>query len=60
MTLRFFSSYESIFIGISALDPKGESFLSEQDLLGMEKIYPIDKQDLEPEIAIVEVDRQQK
>ena len=35
MTLRFFSSSESIFIGISALDPKGESFLSEKDLLGI-------------------------
>ena len=53
MTRRFFSSSESISIGISALDPKGESFLSQQDLLGMAKIYSIDKQNLEHEIPLV-------
>ena len=60
MTRRFFSSSESIFIGISALDPKGESFLSEQDLLGIAKIYSIDKQNLEHEFLCKKADRQQK
>ena len=56
MTWCFFSSSESIFIGISALDLKVELFLSEQDLLGMlgmAKIYSIDKQDLEYENPLV-------
>ena len=42
-----------ILLGISALDPMAESFLSEHNLLAFAKIYSIDKQNLEHEIPLV-------
>ena len=53
MTRRFSSSSESILLGIYALDPTAESFLSEENLLAFAKIYSIDKQNLEHEIPLV-------